>query len=377
MPKIWDARYNNWYYEEYMNGKNWEWWYRTNEKNYRIKEWWSWAQQKTIVNWQPVWTDVRTTQLWKWPNWTYKLKAYDKVWNVYWTSDLWDDDVFKRSIEQQKIIDENYKLAWWNLSWLNWVSNTVWWRQYVNVWWKSQPATIYSVNEWLKAGTVSAWTWSNWNTSLNYWNKWQSWILWLFSQDIDKWTEITYDPWNPNLEENIPWTWTTTKWKNLNLSRNRFVNSMNKSDTTTSSSWWWSRTTSRRKPATTTQSEPTYVDPNWVTHTWMTQEEFNNSMAAYAQDFGLNNNQPTWNNWSNREQIFNQAIDKFISDPDSFNQEQRDALIRAWQSLWYISNTSAWQQPTTVPAQYGREWSWSTEQDKVTQWWQRDIPFYL
>jgi len=40
-------------------------------------------------------------------------------------------------------------------------------------------------------------------------------------------------------------------------------------------------------------------------------------------------------NWTSYNEVFENAVDKFIADPNSFTQEQKNALIEMWNKLWY------------------------------------------
>lgn len=110
----------------------------------------------------------------------------------------------------------------------------------------------------------------------------------------------------------------------------------------TNTNRWWSRTWNAWAVK---QPEPTYVDQDWVTHTWMTQDEFNQSMQMYEADnqwwYEHQRNQVIWENWTTRWQIFDQAVEKFLANPDSFNDSQKQALIKVWQQLWYFNWSSA------------------------------------
>lgn len=130
-----------------------------------------------------------------------------------------------------------------------------------------------------------------------------------------------------------------------------YVNSLKTNNTTWwNNKSWWTRTLSKTWNAKAVkQQEPTYVDTNWVTHTWMTQDEFNQSMQMYEADnqwwYEHQRNQVIWDNWTTRWQIFDQAIEKFLADPSSFNDSQKQALVKVWQQLWYFNWSST--TPTT------------------------------
>ena len=112
---------------------------------------------------------------------------------------------------------------------------------------------------------------------------------------------------------------------------------------------WWGWTRRYWNNSAVKQPEPTYVDQDWVTHTWMTQDEFNQSMQMYEADnqwwYEHQRNQTLpWG--STRWEIFDQAVEKFLANPDSFNDSQKQALIKVWQQLWYFNWSS-----TTAPDQ--------------------------
>lgn len=46
-------------------------------------------------------------------------------------------------------------------------------------------------------------------------------------------------------------------------------------------------------------------------------------------------------NWTSYNEVFENAVDKFIADPNSFTQEQKNALIEMWNKLWYDLWTTA------------------------------------
>ena len=375
MPKIWDARYNSlWKYEEWRNWARWEWWYQVSEpKDTRVVNWR--VQIKNIVNWQPVWTDAKTTQVWKSSNWTPKIKLYDNAGNVYWTSDLWNKAVIDESIKQQAYIDENTKLLWWQTSWLNWLITSNWWRQYVNVWWNKVDLSPENLNKALKEWTVTTW----WDSKINYsyWTKWQSWLLWWIWQDVDNWTTITYDPiknYQDTTINNDTWSkndtntktnnnWTVKFWPlrvDTEWIKNYISNLNNK---TSSNNWWWNKWWGSKWWSkwywnwnAVRQPEPTYVDPSGITHTWMTQDEFDASMKMYEADnqwwYENRRNQVVWANWATRWQIFDQALDKFLSDPNAFSEDQKQLLIKAWKELWYFdwtteTSSTSWTPTTT------------------------------
>lgn len=170
---------------------------------------------------------------------------------------------------------------------------------------------------------------------------------------------------------------------------------------------WWGRTRRYRNNNAVKQQEPTYVDPNWVTHTWMTQDEFNQSMQMYEADNqwwyeSQRNKTLPW--WTTRWQLFDQALNKYLDNPDSFDDSAKQALINVWKQLWYWwdnwqasqqsqptdqPNVQPTVQPSVQPAQpqsqynwfdpsqvWWRTWLW-TELDRRTQWWQINIPFSL
>ena len=170
---------------------------------------------------------------------------------------------------------------------------------------------------------------------------------------------------------------------------------------------WWGRTRRYRNNNAVKQQEPTYVDPNWVTHTWMTQDEFNQSMQMYEADnqwWYENQRNKTLPWWTTRWQLFDQALNKYLDNPDSFDDSAKQALINVWKQLWYWwdnwqasqqsqptdqPNVQPTVQPSVQPAQtqsqynwfdpsqvWWRTWLW-TELDRRTQWWQINIPFSL
>lgn len=161
--------------------------------------------------------------------------------------------------------------------------------------------------------------------------------------------------------------------------------------------------TKKRSWSNNTPATPTYVAPDGKTYTGMTQEEFDNRMAAYNSELDeLNNNKFTrqrnkvlWN--TTYDQIFNDAVAKFQSDPNSFNDKQRQALLDMWTKLWYWGNNVQQQTPTQQPAaqqpaiqpapavtwvgannMWGSNWWTSASyRDNKMQWGANAVWFYL
>lgn len=117
--------------------------------------------------------------------------------------------------------------------------------------------------------------------------------------------------------------------------------------------WWVQNTVSTFSP----QEVQNMLD------SWMSVEQ----IQMYDDDnkwwYENQRNQTVWNNWTTRWQIFDQAVEKFLANPDSFNDAQKQALVKVWQQLWYfrdwtttaanntqnITSTAAAVQPTVQP----------------------------
>lgn len=264
---------------------------------------------------------------------------------------------------------------------------------------------------WSLSRESTAWTrnarWGSYQP--NWWPF--NWIYWVADRDIRKRSDKAINRLNEvnkeltDMNKEAP-TWPVkqnTQWIK------DYVNSLKTNNTTWwNNKSWWSRTSSRTWNAKAVkQSEPTYVDPNWVTHTWMTQDEFNQSMQMYEADNqwwyeSQRNKTLPW--WTTRWQLFDQALNKYLDNPDSFDDSAKQALINVWKQLWYWwdnlqtpqqsqpttqSNVQSTTQPSTQPAQtqsqynwfdpsqvWWRTWLW-TELDRRTQWGQINIPFSL
>ena len=181
----------------------------------------------------------------------------------------------------------------------------------------------------------------NWNT-LNNWSLVWAWsVAWMpsinpyeFAYDLNRINEQSKSEQKNEQQDN----WWATNWSSTNKW------------------WWWKRRTNQVWNANAVkQPEPTYVDPNGVTHTWMTQEEFDASMRMYEADnqwrYEHRRNQVVWANWATRWQIFDQVLDKFLANPDAFSEDQKQLLIKAWKELWYFNWSSTTQsQPTAQTA---------------------------
>lgn len=168
---------------------------------------------------------------------------------------------------------------------------------------------------------------------------------------------------------------------------------------------WWTNNRNRTwsNNLSVKQQTPTYVDPNWVVHTWMTQEQFNDSMKMYEKDNEIYNarHAKVWDSETTADELFNNALSKYKADPSSFNDDQSKALWNAWVKLWYWSNddnestqssesspapsvaptvwptiTSNWWWNSIASQVWWRYWEW-TDLDRRTQWWQVAIPFSL
>lgn len=232
--------------------------------------------------------------------------------------------------------------------------------------------------------------------------------LWKLSNNLSERTKVLW--WRYN---NI---WNITPWYTPTPSKTK-TETVNPEKDNSKWGWWWSPKSWSYRWWTRTwnswavkQQEPTYVDPNWVTHTWMTQDEFNKTMQMYEADnqwwYEHQRNQKL-SNGTTRWELFDQAINKYLENPDSFNDSQKQALLNVWKQLWYWN--SNWEsnqqataqqpqvqqqvqpqiqpsvQPTQTQSQYNwfdpsqvwwRTWLW-TELDRKTQWWQINIPFSL
>lgn len=253
----------------------------------------------------------------------------------------------------------------------------------------------WQISKELVAGSKNA-RW--WSYQPNWWPL--NWIYWMADRRLgNEWDEIS----------------------NRLLEINRRLDEINKQNNSTTITWpespdkgwinnswskgwsvWWSKWTSRwwskwvwnanavRQPET-----PSYVDPNWQRHYWMSQEEFDNSMAMYAKDNEIYNarHAKVWNSDTTADELFTNALAKYKNDPDSFSDSQKDALWNAWVKLWYWNNEEA-SQPTQTTTQsttnYTSRYWWNSQPlasqmwwrywegsdlDKRTQWWQVTIPF--
>jgi len=247
---------------------------------------------------------------------------------------------------------------------------------------------INESNKRIDDANKKVWDFLNWQYNLNNWALvWQWSVAWMPNPSIQ---DMTYDisRVSKNAQNNK-----NTKEDNIQVKENNTQKRTNNSWTNNRQNRWWVKK----------QQEPTYVDPNWVTHTWMTQDEFNQSMQMYEADNqwwyeSQRNKTLPW--WTTRWQLFDQALNKYLENPNSFDDSAKQALINVWKQLWYWwDNWQASQQsqptvqptvqPSTQPAQtqsqynwfdpsqvWWRTWLW-TELDRKTQWWQINIPFSL
>lgn len=167
-----------------------------------------------------------------------------------------------------------------------------------------------------------------------------------------------------------------------------------------------------RGRATTTTPEPTYTAPDGTVHTGMTQEQFNESLMTQQMENDAYNNRrnATVSNGVNRQQIYQEAINRYRNNPESFWDREKDLLLSVGQQLGYSPENVAAQilwidpnqatpaaqpapastsasQPVATPTSVapsnaawagGRdEWQYATENDRKTQWGSNAIWFYL
>lgn len=193
--------------------------------------------------------------------------------------------------------------------------------------------------------------------------------------------------WSVSFDEATKWKpYFTSNWTKYVVNES----AKNNNNKTKKRSW------SNNKPAT-----PTYIDPNWVTHTGMTQSEFDNRMAGYDaeltelknNDIAKQRNRMIGN--TTYDQIFKDAVAKFQADPNSFNEKQKQALLDSWIKLWYWQSPSQTQQPTSQQAPVTQsnnivnatpdaawagwrdEWYAASDKDNKIQWGANAIWFYL
>lgn len=167
-----------------------------------------------------------------------------------------------------------------------------------------------------------------------------------------------------------------------------------------------------------TVTEPTYTAPDGTVHTGMTQEQFNQLQVTQQMESQAYNdrNNTTTANGLDRQKVFQEAINKYRSNPESFSDREKDLLLSVGQQLGYTPENVAaqilWVNPTqaqpanqpTQPAQPsapatspapgaagqgtmapsnsawagGRdEGQFASENDRKTQGWANAIWFYL
>lgn len=81
--------------------------------------------------------------------------------------------------------------------------------------------------------------------------------------------------------------------------------------------------------------------------------------------------QRTMNNWTTYNQVYEDAVNRFLANPDSFTQEQRDALIQMWNKLWYdlwTTSTSTYTAPAVTTPSVSVQNSSAHDKYYASQW---------
>lgn len=90
------------------------------------------------------------------------------------------------------------------------------------------------------------------------------------------------------------------------------------------------------------------LDEQEMAANWLTPQQIQMYQADNEWYYQKRRNETIWANWATRDDVFNSAVEKFLANPDSFNQQQRDLLIKAGNSLWYDMWKTMWQNSTTT-----------------------------
>lgn len=123
---------------------------------------------------------------------------------------------------------------------------------------------------------------------------------------------------------------------------------------------WWEQLPENKTPEA--KSAPTPSKPKWNTNTTTTQT---NSAPAktnpvqYQPDEYEAYRQRTMNNWTTYNQVYEDAVNRFLANPESFTQDQKNALIEMWNKLWYDLWTNNYSAPAvTQPTAAVQNWSY-------------------
>lgn len=312
--KEWSTRYwPNWQYQVYKKLKNWVFAW-TNAKEPKT---WSfvidstWVKQYVAWTWNTPWhyERVKTWNIWKHSNWTNFIE-------VWWRYVVANSDNIKKSIEEQKIKEENLSLLWWNLSNAKWIMTNSLWKSYVitnanNQNTSTVPLTPANLNAALKAWTV-----------VNWWS-------WSFT-----WQYSNLSPNNKHIK-----TTNTTLINNL-IDVAKQINTPS-TTTNTPPTTNTTHTTTNTTPKRTTSSPAPKADTTqfWVAPEWWTQDEWNQSMAMYKADsehyYDTQRNKQVWNTWKTQDQIFNEWLEYFAANPQAATSDEIARLTRLSQNLWY------------------------------------------
>ena len=92
----------------------------------------------------------------------------------------------------------------------------------------------------------------------------------------------------------------------------------------------------RRLPTKNTRRKfvPTYVAPDWKTYTGMTQDQFNQRMQEYQMENDAYKKQQD----NQLQDLYTRALDKYIKEPDSFTEAQKQALVNTAKKLWHLDS---------------------------------------
>ena len=116
------------------------------------------------------------------------------------------------------------------------------------------------------------------------------------------------------------------------------------------SSWmYWNpnnnRTSEERNPETPkkkinkrwsdpTKTVPTYVAPDGSVHEGMTQDQFNQRMQEYQMENDAYKRQQD----NQLQDLYTRALDKYMKEPDSFTEAQKQALVNTAEKLWHLDS---------------------------------------
>lgn len=83
-----------------------------------------------------------------------------------------------------------------------------------------------------------------------------------------------------------------------------------------------------------TKTVPTYVAPDGSVHEGMTQEDFNQRMQEYQMENDAYKKQQD----NQLQDLYTRALDKYIKEPDSFTEAQKQALVNTAEKLWHLDS---------------------------------------